>query len=360
MRRAGFYLIFTFSMIFGGFFHAVGNEPPGKILDASFFNTANQKQIVKANSLIEKGNKIWQEAEDLRGTIELLKTEFRFGKANKLEKKRDRLLLHAAGYYRDAHKKQFNALEQELESAIREKDSNEAREVLMNGKGLYKKARRVRLKAENLISETNKVEMFYEAVDLESQALSKMENVFSRSGASSMAAFADSVDLVDTIAIEQFSIPEEKVIPVEQPALAEATNEPEGEILTPVAVIPAPEPLAAATIVAAVPVVVPETEPEPIAETQPEVPQKVFFSVQILADRKEVPTAAIDKVYSGNLSVIHVEGDGWHRYMVGRFKSVTEAREAMTGEGLKGFIVAYNGDERITVQEAVELMKNNP
>lgn len=362
MKQKGFFLVFALSIVLGGFNPVVANEPPGKVLEAGLFSAASQKQIVKANTLIEKGNKIWKEAEALRTSIELFKAEFRFGKANKLEKKRDRLLLEAAGYYRDGHQKQYRVLADLLEQSLEEGDSDEAREALMNGKGLFKKARRVRLKAGNSIGESNQVQMLYESVDLENQALSKMQEVLGAPVKAPREELMAEAVAPDSVGIPQISVPEEKVVPVEQIQEAKPESQQGVGVSLPVTVPPVPEPAAAAAATAAAvvttaPVVAPEVVPEPIVVTEPEKPMAVFFSVQILADRKEVSSAAIDQVYSGSHPVIHVEGDGWHRYMVGRFSSVAEARKAMTDESLKGFIVAYNGEKRITVQEAVELLK---
>lgn len=342
--------------LFAGLAHQTfGIEPPGKIIDVSQFDVAGQKKLNKANALVVKGNQFWQQAHDFDGQIEMLKSEFRFGKAQKLEKKKERLLLQAANYFRDGHKSQYKVLQRTLQLNIKEQDSNEAREALMDGEGLYKKARKARLNAENRFSKEKTVDLIYEAVELENQALSVMEGKFYARG----IAIEPSLDLdkanMDTIGKpEPISFTEEKFIPVISPQ-----PEAVASIVVPAEATPAVAPVAVVETTTAAIAVINEPEPEKKAEPIAKESSKLFFSIQILADRSEASPAAISRVYSGNLPVIHMLGDGWHRYMVGRFKTLTEARQSMTSEGIKGFIVAYNGETRITVQEAVDLSKNH-
>ncbi len=347
-------LVFFICLLVGITHPAFGIEPPGKIINVSQFDATNQKKLTKANALIEKGNQFWKQAHDYDSEIEMLKSEFRFGKSQKLEKKKERLLLQAANYYRDGHKSQYKVLEKTLQSNIREQDSNEAREALMDGEGLYKKARKVRLNAENRFSKDKTVDLIYEAVDLENQALSVMERKFYPQSTIEPSNSIVVAGIDNSLKSETISFAEEKFVPVisAQPEAAATIAIPveTPQVIAPVAIVESPP--------AVVPVIE-EPDPEKKTAPAPKESPKLFFSIQILADRSEVSQAAISRVYSGDLPVIYMIGDGWHRYMVGRFKTLAEARQSMTSEGIKGFIVAYNGDTRITVQEAVDLSKNH-
>lgn len=347
--------VFFLCLLVGITHSTLGIEPPGKIVDVSQFDAAGQKKLNKANALIEKGNQFWKQANDLDNEIEMLKGEFRFGKAQKLEKKKERLLLQAANYYRDGHKSQYKVLEKTLQSNIKEQDSNEAREALMDGEGLYKKARKARLNAENRFSKEKTVDLIYEAVDLENQALSVMERKFYAHGITIEPSHSIEVAKIDnSLKSEPISFTEEKFVPVisAQPEVAATIAIPveTPPVIAPVAIVESPP--------AVVPVIK-ESEHEKKTEPATNESPKLFFSIQIMADRSEASQAAISRVYSGDLPVIHMIGDGWHRYMVGQFKTLAEARQSMTSEGIKGFIVAYNGETRITVQEAVDLSKNH-
>ncbi len=335
-----------------------GNEP-GKILDVNKFNAVNQKKLSRSIALVEKGNSIWQEANGLNDEIEMLKTESHFAKAKKRENKKQRLLLQASGYFRDGHKGQYKIVEDELKAIITKSESNEAREALMNGDGLFKKARKYRLKAESRSSNEKIVELLYDAAAIENEALTLMEvlmnpeNITTEDAMPMAIIVKDSIpDIVedsipeivaDSVLLVQESFQEEKFIP--------AIQAPVPDVVEPAAVA---TPIVTVDPTAAIAGVIQAIEPEPVISEA----KKVFFSIQILADRKEVSDAAISKVYAGSLKVTHVIGDGWHRYMVGQFKSLPEARQSMTQESIKGFIVAYNGETRITVKEAVELLKD--
>jgi hypothetical protein len=61
--------------------------------------------------------------------------------------------------------------------------------------------------------------------------------------------------------------------------------------------------------------------------------------------------------YAGTQEVVEMSAGGWYRYSAGKFTKLDEAKAVMKAEGIKGFIVAYKSGERITVSEAVELLK---
>lgn len=90
-----------------------------------------------------------------------------------------------------------------------------------------------------------------------------------------------------------------------------------------------------------------------------QVKSKVYFTVQIAASTD----AAKDLPKYMNIEDVHsIKGDdGFVRFVVGKFSSHDEARKRLVklkNEGYKdAFLTAYNGDQRITVSEAVELLK---
>lgn len=379
-----------------------GDEPPGKILDITNLNADNQKRMSRANVLVEKAISIWNEAEGLNSEIDRLESEFRYGKANKIVKKKERLLLHAAAFYRDGNKSQFNILEDELEIMFKANNSNDKKEVIKEGKELFVKARKARSIANNKAKDDVAISLHYDAISLENQAISLFENSINKS-VSAVDNIPISKVVEDSTVIIPVTYSEEKVTPAVQPPVIVETTVPESVITetpisesvpvdtqTPVnvsdpvnadmpsqpisSVVTEPVaqaagsllPAAASTdasgqIVAAVPIIVASSDSDDKGETVSTENESLllFFSIQILADKKEVPSASLSKVYSGSLPVIHIQSDGWHRYMAGRFKSLEDARKSMTQESIKGFIVAYNGEKRITIQEAVNLLKNN-
>lgn len=82
----------------------------------------------------------------------------------------------------------------------------------------------------------------------------------------------------------------------------------------------------------------------------------VFLTIQIMADKQKVSENDLKNAYNGSLELIEKEGNGWYRYSVGRFADKESAQKIMEEEGLKGYIVAYNKTQRISVQEAIEIL----
>lgn len=82
----------------------------------------------------------------------------------------------------------------------------------------------------------------------------------------------------------------------------------------------------------------------------------VYFTIQVLADKKPATVAQQKMVYNGARKVIENVGSGWYRYSVGRFLSYSEAASTMKSEAIKGYVVAYKGSERITTQEAKRIL----
>jgi len=86
---------------------------------------------------------------------------------------------------------------------------------------------------------------------------------------------------------------------------------------------------------------------------------KTFFTVQIAASTN----AAKDLPKYIDINDVHsIKGnDGFVRFVVGKFNTLNAARnrlEQLKNAGHKeAFITAYDGDKRITVNEAVELLK---
>jgi hypothetical protein len=101
-----------------------------------------------------------------------------------------------------------------------------------------------------------------------------------------------------------------------------------------------------------------EQQEDSEAKEAPEIihEDKLFFAIQIMADRIKVTQDRLDRVYFGTRKISENIGDGWYRYKVGKFDSYSEAKSAMKEENIKGFIVAYKGTERIPVAEAIKIM----
>jgi hypothetical protein len=87
-----------------------------------------------------------------------------------------------------------------------------------------------------------------------------------------------------------------------------------------------------------------------------------FYRVQVMALHNALSNP---KSYFANVNrlngIITDMGDGFTKYMVGKFsdyKSAHDRREEVKAKGVVApFVVAYNGSTRITVQEALMITK---
>ncbi len=96
---------------------------------------------------------------------------------------------------------------------------------------------------------------------------------------------------------------------------------------------------------------------ETIAET---TGPEVYFTIQIMADRKPATNVQLSTIYKGNRKTIENKGDGWYRYSVGKFNEYQKAYSCMKDEKIKGYVVAYHGSQRISTSEAKALLKSTP
>lgn len=86
--------------------------------------------------------------------------------------------------------------------------------------------------------------------------------------------------------------------------------------------------------------------------------KNIYFTVQILADRKIVSDSRIKQVYKGSYPIIENKGDGWYRYSFGKFFDYSDAKKALLSSNIKGYVVAYKQKVRISVREAINLLQN--
>ncbi|MDR1666939.1 MAG: hypothetical protein LBS03_04510 [Bacteroidales bacterium] len=84
----------------------------------------------------------------------------------------------------------------------------------------------------------------------------------------------------------------------------------------------------------------------------------IQFRVQIAAGRREVNIPQVFRKYQLEYTVVREQHEGWYKYSAGSFQEYKTARDyrvyLRTETPLDGaFVTAYDGDRRITVQEAL-------
>lgn len=96
----------------------------------------------------------------------------------------------------------------------------------------------------------------------------------------------------------------------------------------------------------------------PAKEYSPFVPgpDDVYYTVQFKTLTRMVPVQNVKPWYDGKEQVEINRIDQYYRYSVGKFDSVEQAGFFLKKEGVHGFIVAYQGAERISLVSALRIL----
>jgi len=333
----------------------------------------NEKEIKKLSSsekLIKKGNSVINEVKELEEEVEKLKNAEGRIKTRKINKRNEKIAetkMKAAIFFEDGYGKHINILDKRIK-ALEKEGNSEAAQTRNDVHSLEKKAKKQYNKAERLTSPADMIEMLELAQENQSKAIAVQEKFLlsvleSNSTKEEVIEITEPeeemVTVIDTTTVTESQI-EPAVEEMESTNVPVSTIEPEATATTAIATG------AAVTTVATI---AEETQELPEEESinavneeatveEPEPVKDVFLSIQFLAEKQKVSESQLKQAYSGNLEIIEKTGSGWYRYSIGKFADVAKAQKTMQDENIKGFIVAYNKDERISVKEALELISN--
>lgn len=86
----------------------------------------------------------------------------------------------------------------------------------------------------------------------------------------------------------------------------------------------------------------------------------VLFSVQIAAHTTPLTPEYLRQIYQGDLPVDEKKEDQWFKYTIGNFYNFNEANHLLkTCRVKRAFIVAYSEGKKLTIKEALELIRKN-
>lgn len=331
--------------------------------------TSAERLITKGDDIIDKVSHLEDEVEDLKNTEGRIKTH----KINKRNKQIAQAKMKAAVFYEDGYNKHIKLLDKRIKTLEKEGNSS-ANKTRDEVKALKKKAKKQYNKSERLTEPADMIEMLELARENQNKAIeaqvrflqSALSNEPKPEDADEIVNNEPIIETTDTITSSNEIQTEKTVIEpvindtitpvIEQTTMPSSTTAVAGAVAASAAAISAetqavPEELKEKPVVAAIATPKPEVTEFPAKEVK-----DVFLSIQILADKTKASETQIKQAYSGSLPIIEKTGDGWYRYSVGQFTNVATARETMQKEGIKGFIVAYNKNQRITVKEALEMI----
>ena len=85
----------------------------------------------------------------------------------------------------------------------------------------------------------------------------------------------------------------------------------------------------------------------------------IQYRVQIAASRSKLSDALLKKIYPGPRKARFFEEGGYYKYYIEQTSSYSSAKKVLSESAVKqAFISAYNGNVKLTLQEAVALQKN--
>jgi len=351
------------------------------------------KKIAKAEKLLAKGNSILKDAKKYDEEIDANKAKYSKRKIKKLTGKSIKIKLKAAPYFEDGYVKKSKSLLKVMKDLrkVNPQLSSRLKEIEVNANKKIKEAKKLYRKADDVSSKTGSVEYYdsgnedlVEAINIMMEGLQLVYNIDGNENVEVIEAVGDSVVAKDE-AVET-KMTQEKEVTVKPQTVAV----PEDQNVAPAAV-------AAGTGIVAVAAVsnnndkkAIEEQQEPVSSENTKVTEEeqlnkseavansgesandnisavqaeenkavgdVFFTIQFIADKKPVSEDVLRSKYSGQQEIVKMESDGWYRYSAGRFTDLQKAKEVMKSENIKGFIVAYKNGERITISEAIGLLK---
>lgn len=101
---------------------------------------------------------------------------------------------------------------------------------------------------------------------------------------------------------------------------------------------------------------------KPPPEVLEEIPEeeKVVFRVQIAAHTVQLEPDYIKTFYTGNEEVKEVNEGAWFKYQLGEFETFEEADDLRIKCRVpRSFIVAYQGENKLTIKQALAIIKDN-
>lgn len=97
------------------------------------------------------------------------------------------------------------------------------------------------------------------------------------------------------------------------------------------------------------------------ASTEKVKEDAIIFYVQIAAHTVPMTKEYIkENVYFGNMPVTEKFESNWYKYTIGEFDNFNDAKKLLQSSSVqKAFVVAYQGDKRLSIKEALAKIKNN-
>lgn len=338
-------------------------------------------KIAKADKWLNKGYGILKEAkvyDDKAAAMKESEGKIKMGKINKLEKKSDGIKIKAASYLQDGYKKKAKVFGSIIKDSRKTNPqlASRLKEVEFTSDKKIKKSKKLYRKADDMASKSKAVEYFelghknyVEAIEILCEGLTVAYGIESSVESNDTGVEENTISEPEEVVDENAVSTEngETVPPVSKANGADVGGVAAGgvaAVATTTAVVAAgsnqqedEKELATEQADSTAAVVIEQAMPADTIAPAEKRDIDVFFTIQFIADKSPVSQEVLTAKYSGEQEVVEMNAGGWYRYSAGKFTNLDEAKAVMKSEGIKGFIVAYKSGERITVSEAIELLK---
>lgn len=310
------------------FAHAQQNE---------LFSKKDEKRIAKAEKKINKAESIAAKADPLTQEVESAIAEGKSKrKIKRLEKKANNKTILSASQFKEGYNKKYSAYEKAIKRNLKEENIADNKDQLKKAKEAYKKGKKWRRKLENEDDLAESVELLFMANNIQADAIKHLNKVLIPIPKEEIVVAA----VQDTLPSDSIPAP----VIAETAIIAEDTT-----TVTPMLESEVLEPTLVATAAMVAPAAV-------VAVSEVAKPNEngIYFTVQISSSPTQLSKPQQNDLYSGALTMLEHKTESSFKYSLGKFNTYDEAHKQIGSEIAKGFVVAYKGNERISVRLAKE------
>ncbi|TLX74096.1 SPOR domain-containing protein [Labilibacter sediminis] len=321
--------------------------------NADVLSSSDSKRIAKADKKISKGDQVVEKKQKYSSQIEALESSggsVRTGKIERLEKKANKEIIKSASFYKDGYGKKYSAYKKAVSREIKNNNlGSEAEKIKSHASKAYKNGRKWRRKSAGTADVGKAVDYLFKANGIESDAIKNLARVLETAKVEEDLVVEQIQEQVDSVV----EVPDTSSVLVAPPVALVVPEDTTINTVVDSALVVQDSVVVVDSVQVVVPVI---PEEAPVEEVVEKKELALYFSVQFLAEKQPVPKEKITNLYDGPHEVVKHEADGWYRYSIGKFESLEKAKQALSQSGVKGYIVAYHNEERISTRRAAELI----
>ncbi len=311
----------------------------------SVLTSRDKAKIARNEKKIVAGEVYLKESDNY---LKLIENSSKSGRAHKrdsvrLTNKHVRTRLHSFTYLKEGYKGLYRAYASASKDYNKLEMNPTVTNLLESAATSHSKGRKNFRKVPDQEDKHKAVKSMNAAIEFEQTAISKLKEAVallegdatgsSNSVSPALPVVALSVDSVATLSATNIVAP------------------PIAPVTTVAPVVPAVVPVA---IVA--PAVIKDSTTTVSSEIISHDDATTFFSIQINASKARLEPAQLATYYSGKYKIVLTEADGYFRYSVGKFLSVEDAKKVIEKEKIKGYIVGYLNNSRVSVAEVTKAL----